>query len=687
MTENILKDPLFQFMMGLTSDELDIFMEDVIKRNDKKKSMLIKYARMLGNNLLTTMEIAVIMNDLLSVGLCIKFGVDINHTNMYGNSYVHLSSMKGHALLLESFIMKKVDVNKTNDDKYTALKLAMQNQNYNCVEVLINHGADLSFTIDGEKRSLIEVFLNIYEPKLKNLFELIVSKTSNIDNYTDNHYNNSDNDSDNDSDNSIDNNYYNYIDRDDSDDSNDDENDGDDESNNNILISPSKRLFFAIKKQMMLKNYDIIEIISIKFPKILNIVVLNHTLLQSLIELQQTAIINRLIKLDALNLNPQNMIIPYLHSLCSTNDIENIMYILEKNPNSIDQYCSNGRTVIDYVLLEYSKFSDEQCSSTIQLLINKSNRNILNHRNLLGHRTLETAIQFTNSNIVELLINNGCNINERIIDKSIYFPSITNNDPLAFASQFDKTDIIDTLFKYNVTINLSDGTSDRIYDGIPIAILSGIYSDSEKAIDKLMSYNQISYICNNEPIKQKILNFCVSKGTGNKKIMKYFIDPESLALLKINTDTLIFNKIESDLEQIIDVYQEDKLDCLFGMHSILLFLKYCSTFKSLGTKDNITILTEKFLCAISNDYFKILKNYIVQVYLKGFYVQEMNACFQTIENFIKTDDPAMITSFCDFMHIQTNYLHKLTDKITSLLNIIKKINTRECINIRRNKTI
>lgn len=645
MTDNRLKDPLFQFMMELTQDELDIFMENVIKQNEKEKTTLIKYAQILGNDLLATMEIAITMNDLISVAMCIKCGIDINTTIFNGNTFIHLCAMKGHSALLESFIMKKVDINKKNDDDHTALELAMYNQYYDCVYVLVKHGAYLNVTISNDSNdsesheyeckkismSLMEIFLNIYEPKLKDLFELIVSKTD-VD---------------------------------------------------SIILSSN--LFFAIKKQIILKNYDIIETILLKFPKIVNIVANKHTLLQLLITLRQTALVHRLMRIDTTDLNPQNTMIPYLHGLCATNDIENIIYILEKNPNSINEYCSDGRTVIDYVLLKYSEISEEHCINTIRFLINKSKENMLNHRNTFGFRTLETAIQFTSPNIIELLINNHCNINEPIINPSAYYPSIVNNDPLAFASQIDKIEIIEILLKHNVTINIFSELSDRLsdsYNGVPTSILSGIYNDSAKAIEKLMLTDKIYHICNNEPIKQKILNFCMREGTGNKEIMKHFMSPESIALLKINTNALIFNKIEKDLEQYIDSYQEDKINCLIGMYDILMFLKYCSIYTTTSDsleeeRDNMIILTGKYFCAISNDYFKILKHYIIHIYLKGIYMQEIKACFQIIERFIEVEDPKIITALWDsIVVIRTNHLHHVKSRITNLLNIIKsKLNS------------
>lgn len=664
MTDNILKDPLFQLMMNLSQNELDFLTEDAIKHNDNDKTKKIKYAYMQGNDLTAAMQMAIKMNDILSVAFCIKYGSNIHHT-VCGNTYIHLCANEGHSILMESFINKKIDINKTNDDNKTALEIAMAYQHYNCVETLVKCNANLTFDIDyidsdssdipihsydsnesdlsdesnisnesdddidadininandcqvrHKKISLLELFLDIYNPKLKTLFELIVSKTE------------------------------------------------------DISFVPNNRLFFSLKNHLVLKNYDCVEIILYKFPNIVNIVVQKHTLLHLLIELDQTSIVHRLISLDTTILNISGVKMPYLHSLCFVNDIKGILFILKKYPNSVNDCCSMGRTAIDYVLLNYSEKKEELCIETIKIINKFSGGLLLNHRNRLGSRTIETAIQFAGANIVDFLINSGCNINEPIIDRSVYQSSIVNNDPLTFASQCDKNDTIEILLKHKVSINLYDNETDKLYDGIPIPILSAIHCDSEKAITKLMSHNKISRICN-DSIKQKILNFCVDNGTGNKEIMKYFINSENLARLSINTDTIIFNKLEKDLEQYFDKYQENKIEYLVALFNMITFLKYCSSPLSLDLKDNLVILTELYFRAISHDHFDILKMYVSRMYFKDCSSGNIDDCFKIIENIIDCDDVTFISSLWEmFIDIHKNHLCKMATRVVDLLNII-----------------
>lgn len=611
MSNNLIKDPLFEFMIGLSMDEITSLVSDVIKRNDKRKSLMIKYAQILGNDLSEILLTAITSNDILAVSLCLQCGANINYTDG-GYTYIHFCAMDGHLMLLKSFIMKGVDINKINEDDNSALELALYRNHLNCAEMLVEYGADLLITYNNKKINLIELIFEIYEPKYKKLFELAVLKAT--------------------------------------------------------FIGYSDELFKKIKKQVIMKNFDIIDVFLSKFPTFANCTFPDHTLLVLLIESEQTSLIYKFFKHESIDLNPENMLIPYFHMLCSINDMEIIQYFLEKEPESINKYCKNGRTPIDYVVLNCAYYDDDILIKTIKFLINNSNYDILNHRNNFGFRTIESAIQYASPGVVEFLINSGCEINKEQIDCNKYFPSICNNDVLAYASQMDKSEIIEVFFKYDVPVNMCDG--------IPTSLLNAIEFDSKNSLEQLMSNKQLIDICNKENIKKKLLNFCINNGTGNKMIIKYFINKEDTEIINFNVDTLIFNQIEKRLEKIFAFYQNKKYEILFVFRDVLIFLKQCATVKSDNfdkkvVNNGIIDLIDKYFEVISSEYYDKLRDFILNNYNKAVYQNEFKNIFSNIEMIVYEEDPQIIsTSWKNIVELQTKFLHKRVDIFVNLIRIM-----------------
>lgn len=607
--QQLLQDPTFEFMMYLTQHDFELFMEDMIKRNDTKKLLLLKHARTLGFDLSDVIYAAIKANDPIIIAMCLKYGANIHYT-ILGCTYIHICAMENNTSLLKSFAHHGVDLNKTTNDDCTALDIAFAKNHYTCMEILIELGANPYLTINDKSINLIQVLLDIYEPHLKKLFDLTVSHTKSIRWSTD--------------------------------------------------------LFNLIKKRILLQNIEPITTLLTRFPNLANKVVENHTLLTTLIELKQTALVHKLIKLKSTNLRP-NTIIPYMHKICSTHDIDSILYLLKKDPKSMKKLCHEGRTPIDYILLRYNQFPEKIIINTINLLIEKSKytKKLLQHRNKLGFRTIESAIQFTSPTLVDFLIHNGCDINTPIIDTTTYIQPITNNDPLAFASKLNKSDIINTLFKHNVTINL--------FNEMPTAILNAIDSNAENALHTLMLNPIIATTC--ITTKQKILNYCINNGTNNKNIMTYFTDTENLSLININQDTLLFNKIEKYLFKYINNYYQNKTDILQELISLFVFLKCCSTpsHKSSNLAEQSRInLIKKYFRAISNEHYEQLKDYIFHTHLKGTKMQEIKTCIENIELILSTDDFEMISfAWETIATLQTKHLYTIINTFNNSIRLIR----------------
>lgn len=628
-----LNDRTLEMMMYFSQDDFDVFMDNLIKRNDKHKIKCLKHGHALGLKLSYIIYVAIEYNDVLIIALCMRYGEDLNQI-VFGDTYAHMCVFHNRTSILKSFIKNGIDMNKLNDKGHTPLELAFFKDHKDCIQLLIESGVPPSLMVYKEKMQLALILLDTYEPTIKKLFEIVVSKTKSL--------------------------------------------------------KCTEPMFASLRKKIMLGEFDPVQIVLSKFPNFLNKVHCAHTLLYLLIEIKCMELARKFIKLPTTCLRPNGIAIPYLHQLCFVLDIESINYVLEKDPTSINVLCIDKRTPVDYVLLGYNLNHHNVSISVLRILIEhygkhdkhdkhdkhgiklKCNTNqLLNNRNKLRFRTIETAIQFTNGDVVEFLINNGCDIWEPTITDTEYVEPIINNDPLAFASKFDKVDIIDVLLKHNITINL--------FDGMPTSLLYAIETNSENAFKKLMSESQIASMC--KTIGHKLLNHCVNTGNNNKNIMKYFVDEESLNLININQDTALFNKIEKVLELHIDDYQYDKIDILEGLASILTFLKSCSEFginkiKQMTNYEEINLVSNYF-DAMTNFYFDDLKQFVLNFHFIK-HSRKFRSYFDIVTEIITSDD----SDLCELAWAKLQEIQiKRSYDVDNVANVVNLVNVVDAIDV------
>src|SRR5437879_357939 len=129
MTKNLLKDELFQFINGLDTDEIGVFLADRIKENSQHCKTLIKYATMFNASLTYTLQISIKHKNLACMIECIRNGADIHHREL-GNTYVHITTIENNINLLKFFLSKDIDIHLKNDNGYTASNLALVFKHY-----------------------------------------------------------------------------------------------------------------------------------------------------------------------------------------------------------------------------------------------------------------------------------------------------------------------------------------------------------------------------------------------------------------------------------------------------------------------------------------------------------------------------------------------------------------------------
>ena len=596
--KDLSKDPVFGFMLTLDSGDLCGFACDSIKHDKKSKINIIKYASMLGNDLACCLLKAVELNDIIAVATCLKYNADINRV-YNGNSFLHICTSLNRSSLLKSFINKGLDVNKPNTDGLTALDVAILRGQWLCAQILANSGGHLSHNLLKDDFTLVELLLENYKPEFKENISYVCSTIS------------------------------------------------------KDFVAWKTKIHKHLKNQIIKQNWDFIEIILGNFPHLMNAVVQKTTLLNLVIDSDAcpSSLVNKLIKSKGVILQypDETLTVPYLHQLAYRQNMEAIKYILHKKPENIAQVYFDKRTVIDHLLMSSQKYSTEVVIDCLEFLLSKfemvrqqdkisgksaSTRLFfmnavnaadaaLNRKNRDGYGTLEITIQYANTVILEYLITKGLKIKVNIVDPSVYHPAISNNDPLAFASWLGKVEFLDTLIKHQAPINLSNN--------MPTCLMNAIHQNQDHVVDQLMGYPEIAKLCTHADIRTKLLNFCVDSGIGNKNIMKHFTCGDEMDYIEFNVETMSFNKLEKDLQNVVIDYRKYRFKVLLILYNTLLFLRACVKVDSERQLNN---LVDKYVYIVSNQHFEQIKGFIIESMFHVSNAEEIKTCFEKVQTLL-----------------------------------------------------
>lgn len=619
MTQDLMKDRIFQFLTSLNEMEISIYVSDGIKSENQDAVKLIKYAGMLGAKMEMLLCMAIKTKNLQCICACIKNGADIHHINESGESYIHISTNDNNPIALKYFISKGLDVNKKNICGLRPSEIALAMDHYECYKILLENGAEpYCISDDNVKIHDIEIIMESYEPNnlvFDSLINIVVEKTD-------------------------------------------------------PMIKLNNDMFDMMKKSILTKH-QFVEKVLLRFPNFVNTSHNGVTLLLLLIDEKEYDIVNKIINLKTTNLNPSGLRCPYLslslaHGSKNEKNIENINLLINKIPKTINKKCMDGRTPIDYLILGYKKWTTCESINMIKLLVDKSmNNNIINNRNKLNFRTLETAIQFSDHVLVDFLISIGINVNDKMIREYCFEPQLTNNDPLSFACQLNKTMIVKTFLDHNATINT--------HDNIPICLLVAIMHELPDTMNVLMSDHRIEKICKNETIKNKLLDFCLNN-TSSKNITKHFIDDNKLNTIQINQDTVIYNKIERFYENQVYEYQEKKEIIIYTTYVLASYYKLIT---SKITKHVVHILISFYfdVVLLMGKHRDLYECCILSVCLNytGLVSNNFVKCDDCIKAIIHTDDPEMTVHFIERLIAVANSdeMLAMNHKLAKICDILK----------------
>ena len=742
-----------KLMSKLKKKELSDYVTKAILDDDDRKVAIIKQAHSLGCDLVDPYVSAVRNDDLLSLALCLNYGVSVNWSDSDGLSIAHICALSGNEVLLKSLITRGLDINTITTDGLTPFELAIFKKNYECAKEFVTCGIELVHTVKRDE--IIDGSDN--------------DQSNDFDDYVDDYLNNYCNESSDDFNNIFNSNIYPNIDfnNDPSEDTNEDPSedpstdpivdltintitdpttnpttdlitdpttdpttdsitdlttdpitdlnlDGGSnidstidsdvvstESSDNLkdkyevnvltflfeysddsssvgftdvlklivtkLDKLSEANYYELKKLILHKKLNIVQIVLLKFPKSVNKILNNrYTLLSLLIDGGHTELINEFIQKDGTDLDPM-VVRPYLHQLVDAYDLVNIIYLLNKQPNHIHKFCEDSRTPVDYLLLNFEEKKEAECMNILEVLIRAGCN--LNNRNKLGFRTIETAIQYTNARVIKRLIEAGLDIYAKILKGDEYFPPITNNDILAFAAQVGSIPILDLFLEHNVQINM--------YQGMPTVMLIAIRNDRKNVVVHLMSNDKIKSICTEPCIKKKLLDYSINTGAANKKIMACFSTTQHINSLKLNVKQTVFNNFEKNFSDLIceyDNYDNHRDTVLLLIDLKLHFLMQCATLKSIDDVGS-TINVWMKICTFNSFIYSTCIHDI----LMGLMAQTMNNVTQTFNNctdFIQAiyhakDNDEIKIIFDRLTEICKRNLRKFIKKIKKLQKLIE----------------
>ena len=109
------------------------------------------------------------------VKLLIENGADINKSNNDGWTSLYLAVNKRHLEVIKLLIENGADINKSNNNGWTPLNIAANNGHLEIVKLLIENGADISEDCD---KDVVKKAMNMqWTPKIHHLY----SKKSRIE--------------------------------------------------------------------------------------------------------------------------------------------------------------------------------------------------------------------------------------------------------------------------------------------------------------------------------------------------------------------------------------------------------------------------------------------------------------------------------------------------------------------------
>lgn len=112
------------------------------------------------------------LNDLIDL---LSRSVNINTTNSNGETALRMAAYAGHSECLKYLITAGADIHVRGDDNWQAIHMATEQGNLECLKILLEHGADLAARV--EPHQMIPLHYAAYHNKM-NCVEYLLQQGS-----------------------------------------------------------------------------------------------------------------------------------------------------------------------------------------------------------------------------------------------------------------------------------------------------------------------------------------------------------------------------------------------------------------------------------------------------------------------------------------------------------------------------
>jgi hypothetical protein len=477
------EDEYMREYMTYSDEMLEYVASFSIETNESDKMFVTKTALKLGLDASCLLTKCIISNDIGMLVFLLKRITDVVKV-ANDQSLLHLCVAKNNPIILKYFLNKDVDIHLKDEKGHTPLSLALE------MAVQTVNVDNKTFKTSSKKciGSLLEKKSKI--PKLltngKHLFPLCIF----------------------------------YIIR-------------EKEKEDDITIKIMENAVEIITlKQIIRKGYmrivhdlliheklESLKILINKFPTIVNILHEKNTLLSSAINLMiggmKRDIVDYLLSVDGIDLTidlPDGR--NYLHMFCDFLDVESIKKILEIEPKLKD--LSENKPYVERVIgSNRAKKHMDRVIEIVKHLVKLGTD--INKFNSHGWCALECAIQHGTKELVETLIDLGANVN-RTKRYDRYHPAISNNDPVGFASQCGKLDIVKLLIEKKAitqTCTIKNQT-------IPTSVVQAIVFSETEILQYLLMTDDIKpYISENT--KNILFDIAIKAGICDKELLQILV--------------------------------------------------------------------------------------------------------------------------------------------------------------------
>jgi ankyrin repeat protein len=529
------------YKKNYNKDTFDNYLIYYIENKEPKRNDNIKKYIQMGFDIneqikkikMTWIEFACLHNDIPLVGTLVKSGANIHILDSNNFNLISKCVINQNTILLKYFLNLGVDPNILNKENGTPLLIScIMKDGFACGKILLEHSATKIDTANLELpiTELIINKINSGQKEYLELLKLLLKKK--------------------------------------------------------IKINSNDMMF--IRKYTISNKLDIIKVYGDIFPNIVNKssddedkeTIVNYALHEEYNEMLEYFF--NIKDLDYRKTNIEN--INYLEYLCGFQMFEMLDLFCKKFPKSLDLTYNNSMGIVENVILIYdfeclNNVELDAVKKTIKILV--SNGANINHRNKSGYTPIFPSIQYSTPEFVEFMIKQGANIKEPLI-KNREFPPVSNNDPISFAIQLNKFDILKVLINLGGLFHQIDINGLKFYTSILICLKykRQIHFDYIiKNIPEVSTWLKSDNLITNFLFDYAIKNCCL-----DELMLKEIVPEFKIKSLDFSDPNLSISHNENKISMYVDEYKNltNKLVILNG---ILETVRILSKLSNLSNKN------------------------------------------------------------------------------------------------------